>query len=370
MKIEHVQTFFAQDWLVVRIITDTGLNGIGQATFWGQPKATEAVLCEYSGYLKGKDPFTIDYHWQYFYRSSSFRGASICAALSSVDLALWDILGKYYGTPVHTLLGGKHRKKIRMCALCMDDDHDAVLQQIIKAVKEGHTAVKIDPFPADYSKWSYSRLVEEVVRRVSESRSAAGKDVDLVVEVHRKLGPGEAVGLARKLEPFNLLFIEDPIPPDSIQSMAEVASQITIPIATGERLHTLYEFREILSNRAAQDLKLDAGLQGGFTQCKKIAGVAEAYHATVSPHNAWGPVMTAVHVQLAAAIPNFLVLEYRPDPRDSIVKNPLRVENGYIIVPESPGLGVEFDEEAVKEFPYSPRKLGTAIRSDGSVAFR
>jgi galactonate dehydratase len=130
------------------------------------------------------------------------------------------------------------------------------------------------------------------------------------------------------------------------------------------------EFKEVLSKRAAQDLKLDAGLHGGFTQCKKIAGMAEAYHATVSPHNAWGPVMTAVHVQLAAAIPNFLVLEYQPDPRDAIVKSPLEVEDGYIKVPEEPGIGVELDEEAVAGFPYLPRSIDTAVRDDGSVAFR
>jgi len=370
MKIEAVQTFLAQDWLLVKVSTDTGLSGIGQATFWGQPNATKAVVEEFSQYLKGKDPLTIDYHWQYLYRSSSFRGASIGAALSAIDVALWDIAGKQYGAPVHALLGGRHRSKIRMCALCMDGDKDEMLRKITTAVREGHTAVKIDPFPNDYARWSHPRLVREVVGTVGAARDAAGQDVDLVVEAHRKLGPGEAVALARKLEPFDLLFIEDPIPPDSIDSMAEVAGQTTIPIATGERLHTIYEFKEVLSKGAAQDLKLDAGLQGGLTQCKKIAGMAEAYHATISPHNAWGPVMTAVHVQLAAAIPNFMVLEYRPDPRDAIVKSPLKVENGYIKVPEEPGIGVEFDEEAAAGFPYLPRSVGTAVRDDGSVAFR
>ena len=370
MKIESIETFLVQEWLVVRVHTDTGISGIGQATFWGQPAATAVVVEEFSRYLRGKDPLTIDYHWQYLYRSSSFRGASIYAALSAIDVALWDIAGKHYGAPAYALLGGRHRDKIRMCALCMDGDKDGMVAKIARAVDEGHTAVKIDPFPADYPKWSHPRLVREVVERVGAARDAAGEDVDLVVEAHRKLGPGEAVALAGKLEPFDILFIEDPIPPDSVDSMAEVAVQTTIPIATGERLHTIYEFKEVLSRGAAQDLKLDAGLQGGLTQTKKIAGLAEAYHATVSPHNAWGPVLTAIHVQLAAAIPNFLVLEYRLDPRDEIVKNPLKVENGYIQVPEGPGIGVEFDEEAAARFPYVPRGIGTAVREDGSVAFR
>jgi galactonate dehydratase len=370
MKIESVETFLVQDWLVARVRTDTGISGIGQATFWGQPAATAVVVEEFGAYLTGKDPLAIDYHWQYMYRSSSFRGASIYAALSAIDVALWDIAGKHYGAPVYALLGGKHRVKIRMCALCMDGGKDGMVEQITRAVDEGHTAVKIDPFPADYPNWSHARLVREVVERVGAARDAAGEDVDLVVEAHRKLGPGEAIALAGKLEQFDILFIEDPIPPDSVDSMAEVAAQISIPIATGERLHTIYEFKEVLNRGAAQDLKLDAGLQGGLTQCKKIAGMAEAYHATVSPHNAWGPLLTAIHVQLAAAIPNFLVLEYRLDPRDKIAKNPLKVENGYIQVPDGPGIGVEFDEEAALRFPYEPRGIGTAVREDGSVGFR
>ena len=370
MRIEEVRTIFVHDWLLVRVQTDAGIAGVGQATFWAQPRATAEVVREFSEYLVGKDPLTIDYHWQYLYRSASFRGASINAALSAIDVALWDIAGRHFGAPAYALLGGRHRDKIRMCALCMDGDKDKMLEEVTNAVKDGHTAVKIDPLPDDYPTWSHPRLVREVVGRVGAARDAIGEDVDLVVEAHRKLGPGEAVALAKKLERFDLLFMEDPIPPDSVDSMAELASKTRIPIATGERLHTIYEFKEVLTKGAAQDLKLDAGLQGGLTQCKKIAGMAEAYHATVSPHNAWGPLLTAIHVQLAAAIPNFLVLEYRPDPRDEIVKDPLNVVDGHIQVPEKHGIGVEIDEEAAARFPCSPRRIDTAVRADGSVAFR
>ena len=370
MKIEDVKTYLVQDWLLVEVSTDSGIVGVGQGTFWGQPAASEQALLSFKPYLIGKDPLTIDYHYQYLNRSSSFRGSSIYSALSAIDTALWDIAGKHYGAPAYGLLGGPHRHKVRMCALCMGGDRDATAAEAGQAAREGHTAVKIDPFPNDYPKWSLPRLVDEVVDRVGAVREAVGRDVDIVVEVHRKLGPAEAIALSQRLEQFDLLLIEDPIPPDSVDSMAEVASRTTIPIATGERLHTIYEFREILTRGAARDLKLDAGLHGGLTQCKKTAGLAEAYHATISPHNAWGPVMTAIHVQLAAAIPNFLVLEYRYDPRDDIMRNPLIVKGGYIELPDAPGLGVDFDSKAASRHPYEPRGVGTALREDGSVGFR
>ena len=247
MKIEDVKTYLVQDWLLVQISTDSGIVGVGQGTFWGQPAASEQALLSFKSYLIGKDPLTIDYHYQYLNRSSSFRASAIYAALSAIDAALWDIAGKHYGAPAYTLMGGSHRHKIRMCALCMDGDRDAAVALAAKAADEGHTAVKIDPFPGDYPKWSLPRLVDEVVDRVGAVREAVGRDVDIVVEVHRKLGPAEAIAVAQRLEQFDLLLIEDPIPPDSADSMAEVASRTTIPIATGERLHTIYEFREILS---------------------------------------------------------------------------------------------------------------------------
>ncbi len=370
MKIEGVKTYLAQDWLLAEVTTDSGIAGVGQGTFWGQPLASEQALLSFEPYLVGKDPLTIDYHYQYLNRSTSFRSSAVYAALSAVDTALWDIAGKHYGAPAHALMGGAHRSKIRMCALCMDGDRDRAAELSAQAAREGHTAVKIDPFPGDYPRWSLPRLVDEVVDRVGAVRESVGRDVDIVMEVHRKLGPAEAIALLGKLTEFDLLLVEDPIPPDSVDSMAEVAARTPIPVATGERLHTIYEFREVLARGAARDLKLDAGLHGGLTQCKKTAGLAEAYHATVSPHNAWGPVMTAIHAQLAAAIPNFLVLEYRRDARDDIVRNPLAVEDGYIALPDAPGLGVEFDAEAASRHPYEPRGVGTALREDGSVGFR
>ena len=369
MKIEAVRTHLVGDWLVVTVHTDSGLSGVGEATFWAHPSATANVVEKFSGYLVGQDPLRRDFHWQYLYRSASFRGASICAALSAIDVALWDIAGKHFDAPVYTLLGGRHRDRIRMCALCAADTVDAAVESTTKAAREGHTAVKITPFPRGFAQLSHARLIHEAVARVGAVREAVGPDVDIGLEIHRNLTPAQAVALAKKLEPFDILYYEDPVQPDSIESMAEVASKVTVPVATGERHLTIYEFKEFLQKRAAHDLKLDVGLQGGFTQCKKAAGMAEAYHATVSPHNARGQVLLAAHVQLCAAIPNFLVLEYRVDPRDDMVTKPLRVENGYMKLPDTPGIGVEFDEAAAARYPFAPREISTATRVDGSVGY-
>ena len=355
MKIEQIDAFIVGDWVLAQVRTDSGITGVGEATFWGQQPATVAVIDTFKSYLIGQDPLRIDHHSLYLFRNSYFRSSAIYAATSAIDVALWDIAGKHYGAPVHALLGGKHRDRIRMCALCMPAAGTATaVEMATAAASDGYTAVKVDPFPPEYRDWSMPRLLREVTEYVGAVREAVGEDIDVCVEVHRKLGPSEAVAVARNLEPLDILFLEDPVPPDSIDSMAEVAAKVNVPISTGERLHSIYEFKEVLNKGAARDLKLDVGLQGGLTQCKKIAGMAEAYHATISPHNARGPVLTAGHVQLCAAIPNFLVLEHRPNPRDDVVRPPLEVVNGYIEVPEAPGIGVELDEEAVAKYGHEP----------------
>ena len=373
MKIEEIETFLVHQWLLVRIQTDKGISGIGEATFFPHPEAVIGVLNTFRDYLRGQDPLRIDHHWQFLYRFTSFRGAAIMAALSAIDIALWDIAGKFYRAPVCNLLGGRCRDKIRMCALVLTDEIDALVAGVKQAVAEGHTAVKIDPVARGFPRMANDRLVKEIVSRVSAVREAVGPDVDVCVEVHRKLAPSEAVIVEQALRPFNLLFIEDPIQPDSVQSMAQVVSKMATPVATGERLHTIYEFRELLEAGGAQHIKPDIGLAGGITHCKKIAALAEAYHGSVAPHNFLTPVCTAAHVHLCAAIPNFLVLAYLPEdrpPRSDVVKRHLPVEQGYIKVPDTPGLGVEFDESAPSKHPLKRFVPATALKEDGSVAYR
>ena len=368
-----MQTAIVHGWLLVRVHTDTGISGVGEATFFTQPESVAAIVRSFRGYLLGADPFRIDHHWQYLYRSASFRGAALSAALSAIDVALWDIVGKHYGAPVCNLLGGRSRDKVRMCALVITDETEALVEGLSDAVRQGYTAVKIDPIPREFPSMSLDRLVEEVVTRVGAARETVGPDVDIGVEFHRRLGPGEAVVVARELEQFHPLFLEDPIQPDSIRSMADVAGRINVPVATGERLHTVFEFRELLESRAAAHVKPDVGLAGGLTQGKKICAIAESYHAGVMPHNFLSPVTTAAHVQLCAAIPNFVVLEHLPEdqpPRSEVVVRPLPVRDGYIEVPDTPGIGVEFNEDAPQTGAGVELGLDTPLKEDGSVAYR
>ena len=373
MKIEAVETIAADRWLFVRVHTEEGITGLGEVGLWGYPEASLAVVKTFEQYLVGQDPLRIEHHWQYLYRNSHFRGAAICGALGAVDIALWDIAGKRYDAPAYQLMGGACRDRVRVYMHVGGSTADALVESALSAVKQGYTAVRFTPFPPDFQNVRYDGILDAIVERVAAVREALGTGVDLCVEMHRRLSPPEAVALSRELEPFRPFFLEDPIVPDSVTTMGEVAKKCRIPIATGERLHTIYEFRELLENGGAQYVRADVCLAGGLTHCKKIAGLAESYHVGVIPHNPLSPVSTAACVQLDACIPNFVLQEYtgedRP-PKSRVLKSPLTLEDGHLIVPDAPGIGVELNDEGIREMPFSPRFSDTPVRTDGSVADR
>ena len=376
MRITDVKIFTVTDrWLFVRIETDKGIYGIGESGFWGYPKATEGVLETMKKYLIGKDPLQIEHHWQYIYRNNHFRGAALGGALSAVDIALWDIAGKYYEAPVYQLLGGKTRSKIRLYIHVgrgeyIGDIAEEVAADAARAVKLGFTAVRFSPFPRGFENMTHSELISSTVHLVKAVRDAIGEKVDMCIDVHGRLTPSEAIVLGKELEKYRLLFYEDPTVQDSAAAVAQIARGTSIPIATGERLHTIYEFKELLELRAVSMVRPDLCLAGGLTQCKKIAALAEAYQVGVVPHNPLSPISTAACVQLDACIPNFVIQEYTGEdkpPKSELVKLALKLEKGYLIVPETPGIGVELNEAAFSKYPYKIRELATTIRQDGSV---
>ncbi|HLZ08271.1 MAG TPA: mandelate racemase/muconate lactonizing enzyme family protein, partial [Chloroflexota bacterium] len=211
----------------------------------------------------------------------------------------------------------------------------------------------------------------DAIETVRRYREAVGDEVDLCIEIHRQLTPAEAIVLGRGIEPYHPYFYEDPVLPDNFDEMAQVAQHINIPIATGERIHTIWEFEMLLARNAVQYIRPDICLAGGITHCKKIAAVAEAHHVGVVPHNPLSPVSTAACVQLAACIPNFALQELPlgedEPPKSEIVRRPLRVENGFMIVPDAPGIGIELAEDAAWRHPYKPREVATRRHVDGSV---
>jgi galactonate dehydratase len=373
MKIDKIESFFIGNGYVIRIHTDTGLSGVGQTACWGYPEAVEKIVNTFEKYLIGQNPLRIEHHWQYLYRMGPFRGTVLSGAISAVDIALWDIKGKHLGVPIWELLGGNCRDKIRLHLLGGGNTPETMFDAAKAAVAEGFTALKFDPLVGNFQDMALDRLVKTARDLVAAAREGGGPDLDLIVEVHRKLTPMNSIVLESALAPFNLYFIEDPIQIDTITTQAELAKRMTSPVGNGERLTTIWEFRELLAAGGPQYVRPDVGLAGGLTHCKKIAAIAEAYHSAVVTHNFLGPLITAASLHLDASIPNFITQEYtKGDESDAfaVYKVAYQREGGYIPIPEAPGLGIELDDSLIADTPFQPMNTGTTpLREDGSVAY-
>ena len=376
MQITAVETLLVDRYLFVQVHTDAGITGLGESGAWGFLEASAAAVDTFTRYLVGQDPLRIEHHWQYLYRWSHFRGAAIMGALSAVDIALWDIAGKHFGVPVYQLLGGKCRDRARVYYHVNGETKEELIQGCIDAKARGFTAVgHLTPFldePPDrpYFK-THADKMEDAVDTVRRYREAVGNDLDLCIEIHRRLTPAEAVVLGRGIEPYRPFFYEDPILPDNLDEMALVAERIHVPIATGERLHSIWEYQALLQRGAVQYVRPDVCMVGGISHARKIAALAEAFHVLVVPHNPLSPVSTAACIQLAAAIPNFALQELpvgeEVPPKRTIVDRPLTVDGGFLVVPERPGIGIELAPDVRERHPYRPRAVETRLNSDGSV---
>ena len=377
MKITRVTPLLIDRYLFVQVETDSGLTGLGESGTWGHLEASATAITKFADYLIGQDPMLIEHHWNVMYRAAHFRGAAIMGAISAIDIALWDIKGKHYGVPVYELLGGKTRHKARVYYHVMGNTREKLVQGCVEAKAAGFTAVgHLTPFLDESREVPYfkthAQKITDAIDAVRQYREAVGNDVDLCIEIHRRLTPAEAIVLARGIEQFHPYFYEDPILPDNFDQMAEVAKHIEIPIATGERLHTIYEFQMLLARGAVQYVRPDVCLAGGITGTKKIAALAEANHVGVVPHNPLSPVSTAACLQIAACISNFAIQEYprgedRP-PKSEIVKTTVRCEDGFLIIPDTPGIGIELAPNAQEKHPARVHgRIGTRLHVDGSV---
>jgi galactonate dehydratase len=376
VKITQVETIFVDRYLFVRVHTDTGISGIGESGAWGFLEASERAVQKFALYLAGQDPLRIEHHWQYMYRWSHFRGAAIMGAISAIDIALWDIAGKHFGVPAYQLLGGACRDRARCYVHVFGSTTEELVEGCHRAKAEGFSAIgHLTPFLDEPHSIPYFEThagkMQAAIDRVRRYREAVGDSVDLCIEIHRRLSPAEAVVLGRGIEPYRPMFYEDPVRPDNFDSMAAVARQVGVPIATGERLHTLDEFAMLLSRDAVQYVRPDVCLAGGLTHTKKIAALAEAFGAGVVPHNPLSPVSTAACLQLAACIPNFSLQEYPGDEgsaeKRQIVDEAPRRDGDSILIPERPGIGIEVAPDAAERLPYRPRLVDTRLGVDGSV---
>jgi galactonate dehydratase len=371
-KIERVEPLAIGGGCYVRITTDDGLVGVGQGAAWGYPAAVGQVLQSFSEYLVGQEAMRIEHHWQYLYRMAPFRGNVVSAAVSAIDIALWDIKGQRLQVPIWELLGGKCRDKVRLHLLMGGGTPQDVYEKARAAAAEGFTAIKFDPLPGGFQNLALDGLVGAAVDRVAAAREAVGREVDIIVELHRKLTPLQAMPVCEALAPLHPLFVEDPIQIDSIQSQAEIARRLTSPIGNGERLSSIWEFRELLVAGGHQYVRPDVGLAGGLTHVKKIAAIAESFHAGVVTHNFLGPLLTAASVHLDVSIPNFAVQEYSKvdEQRAEAFPGTLQRQGGYLPLPEAPGLGVKIDDARLVELGrplFNP--TGVPLRADGSVGY-
>jgi galactonate dehydratase len=372
MKIAEVEPLRVGSQLYVRITTDDGLRGLGQSACWAYPDAVRGVLEAFRSYLVGQDPMRIEHHWQYLYRMGPFRGSVLGGAVSAVDIALWDIKGQRLGVPIWELLGGRTRDRIRLHLLIGGADPPAIHAAARRAAADGFTAIKFDPVVAGYQDMSTDALVASIVDMVAAAREAVGRDVDVILELHRKLSPVQAVPVAEAVARFHPLFFEDPVQIDSIMSQAEIARRVSVAAANGERLHSIWEFRELLCAGGAQFVRPDVGLAGGLSQTKKIAAIAESFHAGVALHNFLGPVLTTASAHLDVAIPNFAVQEYSlvdESPAASVFDGVLERRGGYLAIPERPGLGIRLDDAKLAGVEPSSMLGPIPLRADGSVAY-
>lgn len=379
MKITDVKLIYAKHYLFVHVYTDEGIVGLGEAGNWGYLSATAAAIKKFASYLIGKDPSAIEDINQNFLRSVYFRGSVIMSAISAIDIALWDIKGKKLGVPVYELLGGKTREKVRVYASVMTktEDSEVLAKGYLDLKANGFTAAKIfvnGPIRSSNEGRDefFSSQIQNELQKVRICREAVGYDFDFILEAHRGMTVPEAISFGRAVEAYRPMVLEDPIGPDNIDSMAEVAAKNGVPIATGERYTNLREFEMLLSRRAAQYIRPDVCAIGGITTAKKVCALAEAHDVLVIPHNPLGPVSTAACLQICASIPNLGIQEL-PEfclngAEDSMVIEPLRFQNGCMVIPEAPGIGVELADNIEELYPANERGSNAAKRAfDGSV---
>lgn len=363
-RITKLETFKVERrFLFLKIHTDHGITGLGEPITEGRADTCAEAVREIAPYLIGKDPRRVIHHWQAIYRHAFYRGGPILtSALSGIEQALWDIKGKALGVPVYELLGGPTRHRIRTYAHARDP------QAIRDAKAQGFTTFKTGPKnKLGNSIVANNRQIAEAVDNFAELREIVGDDCDIGIDFHGAITPPNAKLLIKELEPFNPWFIEEPIQCQDVTGMAEIARGTHLPIATGERIFTKWGFRDILEQRAAIILQPDLCHAGGIFEGRLIAGMAEAYYASIAPHNPLGPISLACGLQLAASIPNFLCQE-QVTLGEGYITEPFKVVEGHIPLPTKPGLGIELDEAQLADrLGHEWKNPETYNESDGSV---
>ncbi len=374
MKITRAEPILTGGDVFLKIETDAGITGYGDATNNFIPYSSEGMLKDLIPYLIGEDPQRIEYLWQACFRRRFYRGGPATgAAISAIDMALWDIKGKALGVPVYQLLGGLARTKVRVYGHVTGNTAEEAARQAKARVAKGITAIRFRAFHSyDAVDLHDHRLaVEQQIEYLAAIRQAVGDKIDLILECHGRYDPEWAIELARRAEPYRPFLIEDPIRHENPQAMAQVRAATRIPLATGERFHNKWDFRETVVNSYVNYLRPDVCHSGGISEMKKIAAFGEVFYANLIPHNNAGPLGTAATLHAALAIPNVEMIEapwVNSDSQPGVVRPYPKVENGYALPLEGPGLGITFDEQLARSRPFRKPALQPRLNApDGSV---
>jgi len=375
VKIKQVQTKLAyggrQTWVFVLVETDAGITGVGEASLEGKERAVEAAVAELGRRVIDRDPTRIEQNWQIMYRHGFWRGGVVLnTALSGIEQALWDITGKDLDVPVYRLLGGAARDRVELYTHCGGGSAEQLADNGAALVQEGWRALKIGSLGFEGFATG-SACIRATVERVQALREAVGPEVRIMMDAHGRPTPSQAIRLIRALEPFDLAFFEEPVPPDNVDAFARLAgASLDTPLATGERLFTKWGYRELLERQYVDIIQPDVCHDGGILETRKIAAMAETYYVKVAPHNPNGPVATAASIQLGACLPNFSILEYASNQpwRDEVIMEPLAIDGGYVPLPDRPGLGVALNHGAIERLAHRPQDYGGAFWEDGGVA--
>jgi len=385
VKLKDIRTFVVANppphnggryFVFVKLATADGIFGVGEA--YGVPfhphQVARLIEDVFGRYLEGEDPHDIERIWRRVYSSgySQHPDLALMGVLSALEMACWDIIGKAAGQPVYKLLGGRVHERLRTYTYIyarpadrtdVYRDPDLAAERAAEYLAQGFTALKFDPlgpYSAFDGRQPSLEALERCERFMRQLRAAVGSRADLLFGTHGQMTASGAIRLARRIEPYDPLWFEEPVPPDAPEEMAKVARATRVPIAAGERLTTKYDFARLLSTGAAAILQMNLGRVGGILEAKKIAALAEVHHAQIAPHLYCGPIVGAANIQLAACSPNFLILEGIERWQGfhaEILRKPVRWEEGYVIPPSEPGLGIELNEEVALKHPYTATAL-------------
>ena len=380
MKIKSFELFRVPPrWLFLKIETDEGISGWGEPVIEGRAATVEAAVKELMENISGKDPMNIEDHWNMMYRSGFYRGGPILmSAIAGIDQALWDIKGKYYNAPIHQLLGGRARDSIKVYSWIGGDRPSEAAAAAKAMVTQGFKALKMNATEELEYVDSYEKI-DQAIKRMAAVREAVGYNIGIGVDFHGRVHKPMAKILAKELEPFHPMFIEEPLLPENNDALREIANHTSIPIATGERMFSRWQFKNLLVDGIVDIIQPDLSHAGGITECKKIISMAEAFDVAAAPHCPLGPIALAACLQVDATCHNAFIQEQSlgihynqgSDLLDYLSdKTVFQYENGYAKIPGGPGLGIEINEDHVKKMAEKGHNWHNPLwrHEDGSVA--